>query len=300
MTGEAVQLDAASQPGAEALAYTARRWAVFPVWWPLAEGHCACGRKGCPDAGKHPIGFLAPRGHQDASSDQNTVRAWWQRMPEANVGVRTGRASGLVVVDLDGEVGVQSIRALVDRHGRFPAAWVRTGSGGWHAYLRHPGSRVPCSNGRIGPGIDVRGDGGYVVAPPSLHASGGRYAWRSDPGSSLPVPPEWLTQLGKAQHSQTADLRPIPRGRAPRIAAAELNRQARKVAKAPEGRRNDTLYRSSFRIGRFVGAGLVAHEQALQVLEIAAHIAAPEERKNAYTITRGLHEGAQVPLEVGR
>lgn len=220
-------------------------------------------------------------------------------MPEANVGVRTGRVSGLVVVDLDGEEGVQSMRALVDEHERFPAAWVRTGSG-WHAYLRHPGKRVGCSSGRLGPGIDVRGDGGYVVAPPSLHASGRRYGWRSEPGCSLPVPSEWLTQLVTARPSESTDSRPIPQARAPRIAAAELNRQARKVAQAAEGRRNDTLYRSSFRIGRFVGAGLVAHEEALRVLEIAAHIAAPEERKNAYTISRGLHEGTQVPLEVGR
>ena len=300
MTAEAVELDATSEPGAEALAYVARSWAVFPVWWPVDDGRCACGRRGCRDAGKHPIGFLVPRGLQDASVDACTVRAWWQRMPEANVGVRTGRVSGLAVVDLDGEEGVQSIRALVGEHGRFPAVWARTGSGGWHAYLRHPGKRVACSSGRLGSGIDVRGDGGYVVAPPSLHASGRRYAFRSGLGSSLPVPPEWLTELLTARHSQSTDSRPIPRARAPRIAAAELNRQARKVAQAAEGRRNDTLYRSSFRIGRFVGAGLVAHEEALRVLEVAADIAAPEERRNAYTVSRGLHEGAQIPLEVGR
>jgi Bifunctional DNA primase/polymerase, N-terminal len=155
-------------------AYAERGWPVLPLWWPLAGGACACGHAGCSKPGKHP---LVRRGLHAATTDPALIRRWWTRWPLANVGIRTGAASGLLVVDVDGAAGMESLRALSRKHGPVRAAWVHTGSGGWHAYLRLPeGWRVPNSVGRLGLGLDVRADGGSIVAPPSRHASGGRTA----------------------------------------------------------------------------------------------------------------------------
>ena len=154
--------------------YAERGWPVLPLWWPLPGGACACGRPDCSKPGKHP---LTRHGLHDATADPGMIRRWWAHWPQANVGIRTGASSGLLVVDVDGQAGMASLRALRREHGPFPAAWVRTGSEGWHAYLRQPdGQRVPNSVGRLGPGLDVRADGGSIVAPPSHHASGAAIA----------------------------------------------------------------------------------------------------------------------------
>ena len=141
-----------------------RKVPVFQVWW-CVDGVCACPRGlACEDAGKHPLGKTAPHGHKSATRDPEIVRAWWRRYPRANIGMPTGAASGWVVVDtLDGTLP------------RLPATFkVRTGVA-WHLYYRHPGHHVPNRTIRTA-GIDcIRGDGGYVLLPPSIHVSGRRY-----------------------------------------------------------------------------------------------------------------------------
>src|SRR5262249_52387356 len=128
--------------GDQARRYAARGWPVFPLWWPTTDGRCCCGAADCASPGKHPIGHLAPRGFMDATTDVATAERWWAAYPEANVGIRTGAESGLVVLDIDGEAGRESTRRLVEEHGRFSPVWARTGSGGWHAYMAHPGGDV--------------------------------------------------------------------------------------------------------------------------------------------------------------
>src|SRR5207248_3906466 len=116
-----------------------------------------------------------------ATTNPAEASSWWRRWPEANVGVRTGAVSGLVVIDVDARHGgAASLGHLLRRFGALPPGpRVRTG-GGMHLYFRHPGESIANDVGRrLGPGIDVRGDGGYVIAPPSRHASGARYAWAS-------------------------------------------------------------------------------------------------------------------------
>jgi bifunctional DNA primase/polymerase-like protein len=127
-----------------------------------------------------------PHGVHDASDQLDTVARWWQLVPHANVGIRTGSESRLVVLDVDGPPGRQALRALVAAHGLFQASWARTGSGGWHAYFAHPGGTVPSSAGRLGSASNVRGEGGYVVAPPSRHWTGRRYRWIVLPDGSAP------------------------------------------------------------------------------------------------------------------
>src|SRR5215472_16506038 len=113
----------------QATGYAQRGWPVLPVWWPLTDGTCACGRPDCSKPGKHP---LSRHGIHDATTDPALIDRWWTRSPHANIGILTGARSRLLVLDVDGPAGMESLRLLRREHGSLRAAWVRTGSGGWH------------------------------------------------------------------------------------------------------------------------------------------------------------------------
>lgn len=176
-----------------ALAYARKGWRVLPLHYPKAGG-CSC-RAGleCSSPGKHPMdsGWTA-----SATTNPDEIRAIWTEHPQANIGIATGQASGVVVLDLDGPRGFASFAKICKKHGRpDPTIVCVTGSGGRHIYWRSAG---PCAN-KVGlmPGVDIRGDGGLVVAPPSMHASGSRYIWHKEgtPGAvPLTAPPEWFTE----------------------------------------------------------------------------------------------------------
>lgn len=160
---------------AAALDYAARGFAVFPV------------------AGKRP---RTPHGLKDASRDPAEIAAWWEKWPGAGVAIRTGAASDLVVLDVDGEDGADALAELERRHGALPATASVTTRRGCHYYFRHPGGDLPNTAGKIGANVDTRGDGGYVVAAPSPHPSGGFYEWdRTLDESPIAAPPAWLVDL---------------------------------------------------------------------------------------------------------
>jgi hypothetical protein len=137
-------------------------------------------------------------GVKDATSDEETVPTWWERWPDANVGIATGLVSGLIALDVDPRHGGDnSLADLERRHGPLPdTPRVITGGNGLHLYFRidRPlGNRVA-----FAPGLDFRGDGGFVVAPPSLHVSGQRYIWEETAHHrdlALAVMPAWLLDL---------------------------------------------------------------------------------------------------------
>lgn len=241
-----MRADVVATPLAAALSYASRGWPVFPVHGIRSQGaQCTCGRRDCGSPGKHP---RTENGLKDATLDERTIRGWWQRWPDAGVAIATGH--GLVVIDVDVHKGGDD--SLVDARrllGELPdTVEVVTGSGGRHIYLHAPeGASVRCSAGQLGPGLDVRADGGYVVAPPSLHASGRRYAWElsGDPDDVgvAPLPDGWLQRLTAA-----------PRGRALGTAAEVF----------PEGQRNAGLF-SLARSLRAKGLDEEELEAALQV-----------------------------------
>ena len=142
-----------------ALAYARRGVPVFP----------------CERGAKRP---LTRNGHWDATTDPRIIERWWQRWPSANVGVPTGKKSGVVVLDVDVDDGGLESLAKLERAGA-PApktARARTGGGGIHVFFRYPrGTEIRNSAGLLGPGLDVRGEGGYVVVPPSRTQSS--YQW---------------------------------------------------------------------------------------------------------------------------
>jgi hypothetical protein len=176
-----------------ALTYAAHGWAVLPLHTPLDQG-CSCGQDCGGSAGKHPRTL---HGLHDASRQPDQLWHWWRRWPEANVGIRTGKTSGLVILDVDTRhSGEDSLAALEAAYDSLPSTLTaQSGGGGQHLYFRHPGPRLPNST-QVGgyAGLDVRGDGGYIVAPPSRHRSGTPYRWAS-PSAPLALLPDWFGDL---------------------------------------------------------------------------------------------------------
>jgi putative DNA primase/helicase len=154
-----------------ALSYAARGWHVFPCYSLINRG-CSCGNADCRSLAKHP---MTSDGLHGATTDELLIRAWWEKWPAANVAIATGQISEIVVVDIDSRDSADSFRARFPEIDFKSIPTVRTGRG-WHLYFRHPGGTVQNRTG-IFPGIDVRADGGYVIAPPSIHRSGRVYQW---------------------------------------------------------------------------------------------------------------------------
>ena len=159
--------------GALALEYARREWAVIPLHTP-SQGACSCGNAACGSPGKHP---RTMNGLKDASADPEQAARWWSMWPEANIGIVCGAVSGLVVIDVDGPDGEETLEALAAELGPLPETVEALTGKGRHLYFAHPSVEIRPSAGVLGPGLDVRGDGGYVVGPLSLHYTGRRYEW---------------------------------------------------------------------------------------------------------------------------
>lgn len=174
-----------------ALGYAKRGWHVLPIHG-IDEGACRCGNSHCERAGKHPV---TNNGVKDASINVQKIRAWFTDT-QHNIGIATGKISGIVVVDVDPRSGgAASIRTLFKVRAPLKTARVKTGNG-FHLFYRYPGVGVKTSHGNLGPGIDLQSDGAYVIAPPSLHRVGKNYSWErtvaARPLQELPT--EWLSQ----------------------------------------------------------------------------------------------------------
>ena len=197
-----------------ALAYARRGWAVFPL----------------KERGKDP---LTVHGFKDASTDPGQIERWWRRWPGANVGIATGAASGgLVVIDLDEkpDLGVDGMAALVEwerANGELPETSTSlTGGGGTHLLFKSDYEVKNSVNRDLG--VDVRADGGYIVAPPSVHPSGGRYEWEADPDETPPA------ALSAHVAAFIDHVRP---------SAANAGGLAGEGGRIADGSRNDTIYR---------------------------------------------------------
>jgi hypothetical protein len=169
-----------------ALRYASLSFSVFPAH-AVRDGICTCrfGRE-CQHPGKHP---WTRHGVRAASSDRRQIERWWKKHPGANVAIATGEASGIVAIDVDPRNnGDESFDILSDRLGRLPeTVQAATGGGGRHLLFQHPGRRVKNRQG-ITAGVDVKGEGGYIVVAPSVHESGNRYRWLRDPWTVHPAP----------------------------------------------------------------------------------------------------------------
>lgn len=177
-----------------ALAYAKLGWLVHPVFSIGDDGNCRCGRP-CKKPGKHPM----TEWMKEASNDPAKITLWFQKWPHANIGIVTGEVSGIFALDIDLKTGGEdSLDTIESKHGRVPDDVLAvTGSGGKHFIFKYPG-KLGGTTTNLWPGIDTRGDGGYIVVAPSNHVSGGVYFWdaEADPlaGAEPAYTPEWLLQ----------------------------------------------------------------------------------------------------------
>ncbi len=160
-----------------ALEYAARGWPVFPL----------------SPREKKPL--KGTRGFLDASTNERILNRFWDANPNCNIGVATGKESGFFVIDIDGEKGSKSFTQLETELGALPDTLEqKTGSGvGRQLFFRWPATREVRNKQNLRPGVDIRGDGGYIVVPPSIHPSGGVYEWPyGDQTPIAEIPPAWL------------------------------------------------------------------------------------------------------------
>ncbi len=242
-----------------ALEYARRGWPVFP----------------CDPTTKKP---LTRHGLKDATIDASTIRRWWGQFPDAMIAVTTGGKSGFWALDLDldsekGHDGIATLAAL----GTLPETITQTTPrGGVHSFFKWDSARpVKNSVSKVGPGIDVRGAGGYVIMAGSLRADGRAYQWRNPPDRFvLADAPPWLYEaISRAQpepdsrsKDETLNASSSPDGTAAQI----LERACQRVASTASGKRNDALNRASFALGRLIGQGSLQREAVEDALLEAA------------------------------
>lgn len=167
------------------------RWPIFPIHW-IEGGHCSCSQV-CNSPGKHP---LTRRGVKSATQDWERIAAWHEHWPKANWGIACGGNTRLLVVDIDDYGNADSIMRRLSPDGNYPdCPTVETGSGGMHLYFTAPeGWHPKNSASAIADGVDIRTEGGYVLAPGSRNLQGG-YNWIEFEDEEPPEAPDWLIDL---------------------------------------------------------------------------------------------------------
>jgi hypothetical protein len=299
-----------------ALGYASRGIPVLPLHYPLSHhgrlqpvpGNqpaalgigCSCRDPGCGQAAKHPLGSLVPHGVKGATTNRARIMAWWTHHPQANIGLATGHRFD--VLDVDGPAGAHAIRELAATHGLVSSGpLVRTGGGGWHFYL------APTGLGNVHPQglehVDWRGRGGYVVAPPSRHASSHPYQWIA--GRDLDTPPGKVPavllerlQPRQLQRPTGPDQLSTADGLGERYARAALAEELARVAAAPVGQRNRQLWESTRNLYNLVATGALDQREVHQGLLAAADrcgLLADEPRQTRRTLASGRQVGLAHP-----
>ena len=268
-----------------AIAYAGQGWHVFPV---------------PPGTRKSYMSKKYSGGRRwGASNDVDEVRGFYKQWLKANIGIPTGELNGFFVVETDTVKGhdvdgAASLRELEAAHGPLPdTKQAISPSGSVHRYYKHPGPgvKVWCSASSLGAGIDVKGDGGMVIAPPSMLPATRRYPsmrvyeWLND--GPIADAPAWLVELVTVQPSKTKK-----KGRAQETAARKaqqrLDLACEELAGTPEGCRNDTLNRLAFALGKLVSDGRLDEATVRERLTAAALQAGSDEAETAATLDSAL------------
>ncbi len=269
-----------------ALAYARLGLAVFP----------------CQPQGKTP---LTEHGVKDATRDAAIIRAWWTRWPDANIGLAMGGEFSAIDIDVkNGTNGFTTLAALEAEHGKLPATpRQHTPSGGLHLLFRLPeGVAIPNSAGKLGPGLDTRGNGGYIIAAPSLGADGKAYQW--DPaaklgGIEIATVPQWpidaLTKPKRQKPHRNGAASDPPHEAYIRAAVqSELG----KLAMARQGERNHALNAAAFNLGQLVGAKVLDESWLRAELERIGLQIGLDVVEVGPTIESGVAAGMKSPREI--
>jgi hypothetical protein len=244
-------------------------WKVFP----------------CKPGGKTPL-VLAWQ--KVATDDEEVIADWARRFPNANVGIACGVKSNLAVVDLDAHHGAMEAVKQLQRSGyRFPSTlMVRTPSGGWHAYYTYVDG-VKNSQSVLGKGIDIRGEGGFVVAPPSVKWDSGKgWTFASRPlGGNLPRLPKWMVDKLKPR-VETPFYHEV-------YESGDIDGLLNFLQQIPEGQRNRALFWAACRAGKASACGEISQLEArAQLIQVGLSVGL-EKHKVPATVDSGLRTGAR-------
>jgi len=261
-----------------ALSYVRHGWSVIPL----------------KPRGKRPHFALLPikldetgrtwQPYQARLPTEDEVTGWWQMCPNANIGIVTGEISGIVVLDLDGP-------EVAERR-EIPTTPISLTGNGMHIFFSHTGAR---SFRR--PGMDLKADGGYVVAPPSIHPSGRRYEWQLGPFIEPATPPQWLMEL---IFPREVEHEPPPVRRGNTYGRAALHGDLNALARTQIGARNNQLNRSAFSLGQLLAIGLLDRTEVEHTLTVVATAIGLGAREIQATLRSGLEAGMRHPRQVAR
>lgn len=239
-------------------------WAVLPVQT-MHKGKCSCGRADCDRPAKHP---LTRNGVEAATKDIDTITGWWAQLRGLpNVGIATGSISGIFSLDADLKSGgLETLAEWRRTHGPFPKTkTMKSGGGGLQKIYRLPSGVIVPNRVGLAPGIDVRGEGGYFLAPPSMHASGRVYEWNEEDGPDVNEPDQRLLDLllNPKPTSENKAEAPVVVASNPMVMTLSAGSpDLRTSPGAGEGQRHDTLC-------KLAGVQLARGDREVNVLEDA-------------------------------
>ena len=230
----------------------------------------------------HTKAPLTVHGCLDATTDPSQIKQWWATSPHAMLGIATGKISGLFVLDVDthGDTnGYASLSALEAEHEKLPDTYqVETASGGRHYYFRYPENRtIKNSAGKVGKGLDIRGDGGYVIAAPSVREDGKSYRVYHD--AEIEEAPEWLLKLAEKKETPSMSMGGFTFSDGVERAVdfpeqykkSILENEIKTLADAPEGERNHTLFRVAANLYGYVAGGTFDEDEVYTALTGACY-----------------------------
>jgi hypothetical protein len=290
LTGESYCEGPSASTEKAALSYAGKKIPVFP----------------CSMQDKRP---LTGHGFRDATTDRKIVRGWWSRWPDALIGVPTGPASGIFVLDVDrghdnGADGFETLATLEAANAPLPETKrTRTPSGGLHYLFRYPaGVKLGNTAGKLGPGLDTRGEGGYAIFPPGKTVKG-EYAFEN-PQTPLADVPNWFLSLLTPAPKAAREALPQPpqTGEMPAYVRAAIDGEVEQLATSPPGTRNDVLNRAAFSLGGWVAGGFLPESEAETLLYDAATtcglVGDDGESSVLKTIRSGVSKGKDNPRSV--
>jgi putative DNA primase/helicase len=252
------------------------------------------------EGGKKPA---VTNGVHAAKKSLKLIEKHFTAHPRQNWAIATGQASQIIVLDIDGPEGQESFKKLIEANCPVSKTVIVRTPHGRHIYFKAPAYRVPNSASRIAPGIDVRGDGGYVVGPGSANPDGAYTIVHGPDEAEIAPAPEWLLK-------KIAEAAPAPeplrvqqiaiadRNRAEAYAAAALGRELDRLRKAPLHQRNTTLNLCAFKLGQFLPYGLFDENRIAADLTAAASTTGLHESEIAPTIKSGFCAGRQSPRRI--
>lgn len=254
---------------------------------------------------------LTEHGVKDATTNPDQIRAWWSKWPNANVGIATGRMAQedayVLVVDVDGEEGRESLELLLSVHGSLPDT-LECGTGaGRHIYF-FSDTVLPNSASKLGSKIDTRGEGGYVIAPPSVHANGKVYTWDDADladfvHSEMAMLPTWIAEaLEKPKWEEKprggTDFRLgkplqnfLPGEGTSQLYENFVRLKLQEIASAPDGCRNQTYHDCIYALAPIVREGFAEEHYVEDQAKAAARSAGLGEREIDLTWRSGFDSG---------